>query len=121
MCRSKFKHCPRHLSVDTITAVLGEAHSTQLGGQKAVEEIDRLEKATVSHVSLVFPIRVLQCCRSAGDNIIKHERLPGLWTFMASVSISAVFFMAERVVLQDPETAREGILTPKLPRMRDMM
>lgn len=62
-----------------------------LEGQRALEEIDRLEKATVSHLSFVFPIRGLQCCRVAGDNIIKHERLPSLWAFMARVSISTVF------------------------------
>lgn len=64
---------------------------TWLEGQKALEEIDRLEKGTLSHLSFVFPIRDLQCCRVAEDNIIKHERLPSLWAFMASVSISAVF------------------------------
>ena len=65
--------------------------STQLEGQKALEEIDRLEKATLSHLSSVLPIRGLQCCCVAGDNIIKHERLPSLWAFMASVSIFTVF------------------------------
>lgn len=63
----------------------------RLKDEKALEEIDRLEKATVSHLSFVCPIRGLQCCRVTGDNIIKHERSPSLWAFMASVSILTVF------------------------------
>lgn len=60
-------------------------------GQRLLEEIDGLEKGTVSHLSFVFPIRRLQFGRVAADSFIKHERLPGLWAFMASVSISTVF------------------------------
>lgn len=52
--------------------------STGLEGQKGLGKTDRLEKGTVSHLSFVFPIRGLQCCHVVGDNIIKHERLPGL-------------------------------------------
>lgn len=40
----------------------GPACCTQLEGQKALEEIDRLEKGTVRHLPFVFPIRGLQCC-----------------------------------------------------------
>lgn len=96
--------------------------STRLEGQRALEEIDRLEKGTVSHLSFVFPIRGLQCCRVVGDNIIKHERLPSLWAFMASVSISTVFHgwvscplglqrsLGERhAYAQAPENARYGV------------
>lgn len=53
------------------------ACGTQLEGLRALEETDRLEEGTVSHLSFVFPIRGLQCCRVVGD-IVKHERLPSL-------------------------------------------
>lgn len=62
------------------------------------EEIDGLEKGSVSHLSFVFPIRRLQSGRVVADSFIKHERLQSLWAFMASVSISTVL-TAERVAL----------------------
>lgn len=96
---SKLKHNPRHFPGDAITAAsCRPAYGTRLEGQRALEKIDRLEKGTVSHLSFVFPIRGPQCCYVPLENIIKHERLPSLWAFMASVSISTVF-TAERVAL----------------------
>lgn len=77
MCASKFQPCPRYFQGDAITAA-GLPGGVGLEGQRAVEEIDRLEKGTLSHLSFVFPIRGLQCCPVVGDNIIKHDRLPSL-------------------------------------------
>lgn len=77
MCASKFQLCPRYFQGDAITAA-GLPGGVGLEGHRAVEEIDRLEKGTLSHLSFVFPIRGLQCCPVVGDNIIKHDRLPSL-------------------------------------------
>lgn len=59
-------------SSDTVPGIFRAAQSqlwaarpaccTQLEGQKALEEIDRLQKGTVRHLPFVFPIRGLQCC-----------------------------------------------------------
>lgn len=77
MCASKFHPCPRYFQGDAITAA-GLPAGVGIEGQRAVEEIDRLEKGTLSHLSFVFPIRGLQCWPVVGDNIIKHDRLPSL-------------------------------------------
>lgn len=60
-----------------------------LEGQRALGKIDRLEKG---HLSFVFSLsEAPSVAPFAGDDIMKHERLPGLWAFMASVSVSTVF------------------------------
>lgn len=51
---------------------------SQPEGQRLLEEIDGLEKGTVSHLSFVFPIRRLQFGRVVADSFIKHERLLSL-------------------------------------------
>lgn len=51
---------------------------SQPEGQRLLEEIDGLEKGTVSHLSFVSPIRRLQFGRVVADSFIKHERLLSL-------------------------------------------